>query len=90
MIDRKTVVAAVEAAGFSHTIAHSFGYIFESRHGEKFEVFNGKPEFEDPTTGERVSLALKRSPYYKSEIAEISYTEADGEITFRASVANEE
>lgn len=89
MINVNTVMSAVEAAGFSRTIAHSFGHIFASRHGEEFEVFNGIPEFKDPETGERVSLALKRSPYYKSEIAEISYTGTDGEVNFRASVANE-
>ena len=89
MINMNTVVAAVEAAGFSRTVAHAFGHIFNSRHGEEFEVFNGIPEFKDPTTGERVSLVLKRSPYYKSEIAEISYTCSDGEIAFRASVSNE-
>jgi len=89
MIDRETVISAVKAAGFSHTIAHSFGHIFSSRHGEEFEVFNGIPEFKDPESGERVSLVLKRSPYYKSEIAEISYTGTDGEVNFRASVANE-
>lgn len=89
MINMNTVMSAVEAAGFSRTVAHAFGHIFSSRHGEDFEVFNGTPEFRDPTTGERVSLVLKRSPYYKSEIAEISYTDTDGEIFFRASVANE-
>ena len=88
MIEINTVVAAVEAAGFSRTVAHSFGYIFESRHGEEFEVFGGIPEFKDPETGERVSLALKRSPYYKNEIAEISYTDTEGEVNFRASVEN--
>ena len=90
MINMNTVISAVEAAGFSHTIAHSFGYIFESRHGEDFEVFNGIPEFKDPTTGETVTLVRKNSPYYKNEIAEISYTDNDGEVNFRASVANEE
>lgn len=89
MIDRNTVISSVEAIGFSRTVAHAFGHIFASRHGEEFEVFNGIPEFRDPETGERVSLVLKRSPYYKTEIAEISYTEADGEVHFRASVANE-
>jgi hypothetical protein len=52
-------------------------------------VFNGIPEFKDPKTGETIALVLKSSPYYKREIAEITYTGADGEVHYRSSVANE-
>jgi hypothetical protein len=89
MIDIKTVINAVEAAGFGRTVSHSFGYIFASRRGEEFEVFNGKPEFKDPETGETITLARKSSPYYKKEIVEFTYTGADGEVHYRSSVANE-
>ncbi len=83
------LIQTLESIGFSHTVAHAFAYIFASRHGEEFEVFNGKPEFRDPKTGEHISLILKRSPYYKKDIAEISYTGEDGEVHYRSSVANE-
>jgi hypothetical protein len=89
MIAIKTIELAVEAAGFSRTVAHSFAYIFSTRHGEKFEVFNGKPEFRDPETGEVIALTLKRSPHYKKDLVEITYTGANGEVHYRSSVVNE-
>jgi hypothetical protein len=89
MINVKTVIAALEAAGFGRTVSHSFGYIFASRRGEEFEVFNGKPEFKDPATGETITLVRKKSPFYKKEIAEITYTGKDGEVHYRSSVVNE-
>ena len=89
MITVKTVIAALEASGFGRTVAHSFAYIYSSRKGKEFEVFNGKPEFKDPATGETITLVRKKSPFYKNEIAEITYTGADGEIHYRSSVANE-
>lgn len=89
MITVKTIIAALEAAGFGRTVSHSFAYIYSSRHGEEFEVFNGKPEFKDPETGETITLTRKTSPFYKNEIAEITYTGKDGEVHYRSSVVNE-